>query len=152
MPIDRRLWPTVLVAASVVAGLVSCSSGPAAVDGGNPLGVDEQKIVLVPFAEVTTSHCLGSSYPVDGMVQTVPCSEPGAVEISGVTVFGQDAPPAGTSPSAAVVGGYAETACEEHHATWTTERGLADSSFLRVATYPDEWDGPETPVVCGARA
>ncbi|ACZ22720.1 hypothetical protein Sked_28180 [Sanguibacter keddieii DSM 10542] len=148
---DRWGRLTLVLALAAVA-LAACSDGPGAADGSNPLGVDEGTISLVPFDEITTTHCLGSSYPVDGMAQTVACGEPGAVEISAVTVFGPDAPPAGSTPPTAVVGGYAEAACDEHHSEWLVSKGLEGSSLLRVATYPDEWSGPGTPLVCGARA
>lgn len=145
------LRPGALVAIGACLLVASCS-GSTTVDGANPLGIDEQQISLVPFPDVTTSHCLGAPYPVDDLVQTVTCDLPGAVEIAAVTTFGTDAPPPGTDPTPEVVGGYAEDACTEPLARWSEENGLTGASFLRTITFPLEWDGPDTYVVCGARA
>lgn len=136
---------------AIVGVVPACSDGAATVDASNPFGVDQHQISLVAFEDVTPAHCLGSSSPVEGKAQTIGCGAAGAVEIVAVTRFGDDAPSSDTSPTAYVVGGYAQDACEEHLLAWAEARGLSDQPFFRAATYPDTWAGPGTPLICGAR-
>lgn len=145
----RRSIAGAVAAVAVAAALGACTSEDHSEIGFG--GADRSMLKPIAFNAVSEDDCLGDSVPLDGMVPTIDCAEPGALAIEAVVTVGPDAP--SEQPADAVVIGYATAACESTVQAYAEERGIPVTGLLQVAVVPeDQWQGPDTPVVCAVSA
>jgi hypothetical protein len=146
-PLTRAVVACALAAcATMVSG---CSSEKPASGTENPWRVSGT-ITLAPFSEITTETCLGDYLLLDKQVQITDCATPGAMQVVGVTSFGDAAP--ADSPTDLDIAAMAEKVCAPLIGDWTQSQLSVTTHPFSIFSYPDEWSGPSTPLICAVGA
>lgn len=132
-----------------VTALSGCSDNSTSSETDSPWRVVGE-ITLIPFASATIDTCLGDYLLLDGQLQVTDCTTPGAMQVVGITSFGAEAP--AKQPTDVEVATLADILCAPIIEAWAGSNRPDSSTPFEVFSYPDEWSGPETPLVCAVGA